>query len=79
MSLVCCGWEVAIPELETSVFLIPKHVVKNEDDRLVVLNRVAKEVVEQQRGKHPEYVFTYAGRQVQSMNNTSWQRVREEV
>ena len=36
-----CGlrweWEVAVPELETTVFLIPGHKVKNGDERLVVL------------------------------------------
>ena len=72
-------WEVAIPELETSVFLIPKHIVKNKDDRLVVLNHVAKAVIDQQRGKHPEYVFTYRGKPVTLMNNSSWQRIRETV
>jgi integrase len=45
-----CGlrweWEVAVPELETTVFLIPGHKVKNGDERLVVLNRVARSVVD---------------------------------
>ncbi len=38
-------WEMAIPQLNTSVFLIPGHLVKNGDERLVVLNRVARSVV----------------------------------
>jgi len=50
-------WEIAVPELGTSVFLIPadfggRHArsgVKNGDERLVVLNSVAKSIVEQQR------------------------------
>ena len=41
-----CGlrwaWEVAVPELDTCVFLIPGYKVKNGDERLVVLNRVAQ-------------------------------------
>ena len=41
-----CGlqwsWEVAVPELETSVFVIPADRVKNGETRLVVLNRVAQ-------------------------------------
>lgn len=41
-----CGlkwdWEVAVPELDTSVFIIPGYKVKNGDERLVILNRVAK-------------------------------------
>ena len=43
-----CGlrwdWEVEVPELNTSVFLIPANVVKNRTDRLVVLNSVAGSV-----------------------------------
>ena len=42
-----------VPALDTSVFIIPGERVKNGDERLVVLNRVAKSVVESQRGKHP--------------------------
>jgi len=50
-----CGlkreWEVAVPELETSVFIIPGNRVKNVDERLVILNRVAKAVVKSVRGQ----------------------------
>jgi len=49
--------EVKVPELETSVFIIPGDRVKNAQDRLVVLNRMARSVVDAQRGQHPEYVF----------------------
>jgi len=46
-------WEIPVPELGTSVFLIPadfggRHEnagVKNGDERLIVLNRVAKSVI----------------------------------
>jgi integrase len=58
-----CGlrwdYEVEVPELETSVFIIPGEGVKNGDDRLVVLNRVAASVVNARRGSHPSHVFTY--------------------
>ena len=43
-------WEVAVPELGTTVFIIPGSSVKNGDDRLVVLNRVALSVIEGRRG-----------------------------
>ena len=46
-------WEVAVPELGTSVFIIPGARVKNGDERLVVLNRIAKSVVEARRGINP--------------------------
>jgi site-specific recombinase XerC len=39
-------YEVNVPELDTSVFIIPGEQIKNGEERLVVLNRVAKSVVE---------------------------------
>ena len=72
-------WEVPVPELNTSVFIIPGERVKNREDRLVVLNRIARSVVEEARGNHPNYVFTYKGHPVQNINNSSWQRVRKVV
>ena len=71
-----CGlrweWEIDVPELGTSVFLIPEEKVKNGDERLVVLNSVAKSVIESLRGEHPTYVFTYCGHRQKKMNNSGW-------
>jgi integrase len=72
-------WEVRVPELDISVFIIPGERVKNREDRLVVLNRIAQSVVEQVRGSHPEHVFTYRGHAVSNINNSSWKRVRKVV
>jgi hypothetical protein len=51
-----CGlkwdYEVKVPELDTSVFIIPGEHIKNGEERLVVLNRVSKSVVESVRGLH---------------------------
>ena len=77
-------WEIDVPELGTSVFLIPGDFggrtaysgVKNGEDRLVVLNDVARSVVESCRGIHPELVFTYAGKQTGRMNNSAWDKAR---
>lgn len=69
-------WEIPIPELNTSVFLIPGQKVKNREDRLVILNKTARSVVESLRGEHPEFVFTYQGHAVRSINNTAWQNAR---
>lgn len=56
-----CGlkWtdEVQVPELDTSVFIVQGDKVKNEEDRLIVLNRVARSVIDSVRGQHPVYVF----------------------
>ena len=72
-------WEIRVPELETSVFLIPGDHVKNGDPRLVVLNRVARSVMEGERGVHREFVFTYRGAPVTKMNNSAWKRARRVV
>jgi integrase len=72
-------WEVPVPELDTSVFLIPGFEVKNGEDRLVVLNHVAKSVIDEMRGQHPEYVFTYKGNPVRRMNNNAWRKARIRV
>jgi integrase len=69
-------WEVPIPELRTSVFIIPGYYVKNREDRLVVLNRIAYSVIKEVRGKHADYVFTYCGKPIRSINNSAWKRTR---
>jgi integrase len=78
-----CGfrweWEVPVPELDTSVFIIPEDRVKNGEERLLVLNRVARSVIEDVRGEHPEFVFTYCGHPVTVMNNSGWQGARKRV
>lgn len=86
-------WEIAVPELNSTVFLIPsdfggrseKSGVKNGDERLVVLNAVAKSVIEGQRkirnsdpdaeGAH--LVFPYEGRALHRMNDTAWDNARK--
>ncbi|MEJ2719138.1 MAG: tyrosine-type recombinase/integrase, partial [Deltaproteobacteria bacterium] len=70
-------WEIPVPEMETSVFIIPARKVKNRQDRLVILNRAAKAVVDEMRGLHPEYVFTYKGKRVGSMNTKAWRNARQ--
>lgn len=76
-----CGlrwdWEVAVPELDTSVFIVPAQRVKNGEERLVVLNRVARSVLEARRGCHPLHVFDFKGKPVRRMLNTAWKKARE--
>jgi integrase len=69
-------WEVTVPELGTSVFLIPGRQVKNGEDRLVVLNRIALSVIAARRGKHARYVFAFQGRPLRCMLNRSWRQAR---
>src|SRR5690606_29574216 len=75
-------YEVKVPELDTSVFIIPSDYVKNGEERLVVLNRVAKSVVESMRGVHPTHVFARVPpkgepRPAAKMYGTAWKQARE--
>jgi len=70
-------WEVKVPELDTSVFIVPGLHSKNGDDRLVVLNRIASSVVNAQSGLHTTHVFTYRGEPITRMLNTAWLRARK--
>jgi len=75
-------WERKMPERDTSVFVIPGEKVKNTEERLVVLNRIARSVIEEARGMHPVYVFVRQSKDgltvpVKKMNNTGWRSARE--
>jgi integrase len=67
-------WEVVIPE--GSVFLIPGECTKNGEDRLVVMNDVAKSVIESVRGQNSVYVFVYRGKPLYRMLSTGWRKAR---
>ena len=67
-------WEVQVPELNTSVFLIPKGMVKNRHERLVVLNQIAKSIVDEQRGQNSSHVFTYDEHPIGKINNSAWKK-----
>lgn len=69
-------WEVQVPELSSSVFVLPESLTKNGRERVVVLNRTARAVLEARRGQSSDYVFTYEGRPLSRMNNTSWKKAR---
>ena len=76
-----CGllwkWEVPIPNLASTVFIIPGVHVKNREDRLVVLNRVAQSVIEEARGDDPERVFVYRNKPIRRMLNSGWKAARQ--
>jgi integrase len=70
-------WEFEVPGLDTTVFVIPKEHVKNKQDRVVVLNTVARQVIEEARGENPECVFTYRGKPVKAMCRNGWKEARK--
>ena len=54
-------------------------MVKNGEERLVVCNQTAKSVVDNQRGKHKQFVFTFKGNPVTRINNTGWKEARKKA
>lgn len=75
-----CGlqwlWEVAVPEVGRSVFVIPPEAFKGKRAHVVILNDAAWSIVQAQRRNHPIGVFPYRGKPVGTMNNTAWQTAR---
>lgn len=85
-------WEVAVPELNTSVFIVPAEFggrhensgVKNRDERVIVLNDVAKSIIDQQRllrddkeNKAKHLVFPVGGKAMNRMNDSGWRSARK--
>ncbi len=58
---------------------MPGDLVKNGEDRLIVLNDVARSVIESVRNEHRRFVFTYRGRPITKMLNSGWKRAREKL
>lgn len=76
-----CGlkWEWEIQLTQGSVFIIPGEYTKNGEDRLVVLNDIAKSVIDSIRNIHDIYVFTYRNRRILRMLNNGWRKARIEA
>jgi len=57
--------------------------VKNRDERLMILNTVAKSIIENQRGQHKQYAFPFGKpdgdgdeTMVHRMNDSIWKKAR---
>jgi len=76
-----CGlrwdWECFIPELKTTLFVLPSEAAKNGQERIIILNTLAKEVIEKQRGQHDTFVFTYRNRRIHRIYNNGWKKGME--
>ncbi len=57
-------------------FVIPPSFVKNRIERVVVLNDIAKSVIQKQMGSHLEFVFVYRGHPVSRMNESAFRNAR---
>jgi hypothetical protein len=81
-------WEVRSPERPYSIFVVPKDKVIDvkgkvreavkgrKRDRVLVLNRVSRSIVEARRGKHPTHVFAFRGDSVQARTAGPTKRCR---
>jgi integrase len=50
-------WERGIEGTDDIVFALPGHICKNRRPRLLILNSIAREIVERQRNQHKDVVF----------------------
>ena len=64
-------WEVDIPELDTSVFILPEYLTKTCTERVVILNSVARRVITSRREIHEDYVFTYRDKPVKKLRSSA--------
>lgn len=87
-----CGlqwaWEVPVPEVGRSVFIVPESEFKTDVKHVLILNDAAWSIIEQQRAiraaaidakdedEIKRYVFTYKGHRVDTINNNAWQKSR---
>jgi integrase len=85
-------WEVQVPLSEqttVSVFVVPREYVKGrKSERLLFCNSLGQQIIDAQRGRHPERVFTWSRRvsnklgskpkylPISDMHNTAWQNAR---
>jgi integrase len=65
-------WEVPIPQIGISVFVVPLRHIKGQigrkENRVLVCNSVAQSIIERQRGKHDKYVFVYRRERTKNIN-----------
>ncbi len=67
-------WLVVVPELGAEVFVLPPTITKNGEERIIPLNSVARQVVGERRGIHPEFVFSWKGRPLSRLSNSAWKK-----
>ena len=64
-------WELKIPELGVSVFLVPREKTEGRRrERVLVPNSVAQAVVEEVRGQQETHVFTWRRERVKNLDLT---------
>jgi integrase len=54
--------------------VLPGEFTKNGQERAVVINSVARRIVDSARGAHKEFLFTYRESPLRGIENTAWRR-----
>ena len=67
-------WEVKLEGLSTSAFVLPESITKTSTDRVVVLNTIARSVIDSRRELHDKFVFAYRGNPVRKLRTSAWIR-----
>lgn len=75
-------WEFDVPELEITVFVVPEGHIKNGEARLIVMNRIARSIVKEQRKLwHGKSDFVFPNPRTKKpftkIRNTSWKTAWE--
>ena len=83
-----CGlkweWEVRVPELERSVFVIPPEFFKTNRKHVLIINARAWAIVESKRGEHKQFVCIWEGPnherdRVGTINTAAFRKARSDV
>lgn len=59
-------------DLDRQVLTIPGSYMKAGRHHGIPITEAAMSVLHRNRGKHPDYVFTYEGQRIASINHTTW-------
>jgi integrase len=70
-------WMIYFRDLKVTAFQIPEEFHKPGREKILVLNSIARDIVKKQRGKHPEYVFTYKGNHIEDLHSSAYAKARE--
>ncbi|WP_101756630.1 site-specific integrase [Oceanicoccus sp. KOV_DT_Chl] len=67
-------WEWEIQLDDRSLFVLPKQLTKNKQDRILVPNDAAQTVLKDVRGQHGEFVFSYRGKPLRNLRSRAWRK-----
>ena len=66
-------------ELGVDVLVLPSTVTKNGEERVIPLNSIARQIVDERRGTHPEFVFSWHGKPLARLSNSAWKKAKREA